>query len=100
MTSIRQVLRHLFGGERPENPGEERILSQQEWAALAREWDARKRRRMREALRRLVDDADMGDGRLKRYAIPEMDGSHSLAGLHALLQALDSLEDQTESEGE
>jgi hypothetical protein len=100
MTSIRQVLRHLFSGERPENSGEERILSHQDWAAVAREWDAPTRRRTREAARRLVEEAEMGAGRSKRYVIPEMDGSYSLASLHALLQALDSLKDHTELEGE
>jgi cation diffusion facilitator CzcD-associated flavoprotein CzcO len=101
MTSIRQVLRHLFGGERTETPREERILSHQEWTAVAREWNVPRRRRTREAVRRVVDDADMQGGGPRRYTIPEMDGTfHSLASLHALLQALDSLEGHTESEGE
>jgi len=96
MTTLRGVLKKLFGASTIEASDESRRVDYSYrvfWTKQARTWDAGKRRLIRERISALMSEAEFETNAFERhFQIEDVDGQHSGASVLALNQVLEALD--------
>ena len=97
MTTLRSVLKKLFGQtdavEKDDDTRRVDYSYRVFWTKQARDWDAHKRRVIREQLDGLMSDAGFEANAFERhYRVEGIDAEHSGASLLALNQVLEALD--------
>ncbi len=106
MTSIREMIRRLLGGdeaaERKASSPRPDYSYRVYWTKMARSWSPERRRAVREAVRARVEgDEFEANAFERRYRVEALgDGVHAGASLLALLEVIDALQTYEDREQE
>jgi hypothetical protein len=94
MTSLREAIRRLILGKRRSDTAPVEISYLADWTSLARDWVPERRKEVRVAIMRTIEQPGFaGEALERRYRVPELDASaHSGASLLALLKVLNAFD--------